>query len=340
MTIGPLQIVLILLDERKQSIPISKELLAVRKQGIIRLVDLLYIARDQQGNLRSKEISDLSEVEKVEYGVVLRGLLEMRAVEQSNADVNELAEKFSLTGNDFGITQSDIQKISERVSTGGSALLALFEHTWAIQLKEAIIKSGGEVAAQGLLSPSALAIGGTTLEEAMASAQKIEALANEHAAERLAEAEKIFGEAQEQAAALDDEAHQTLNKAVTEAQARIEQARVVAAANIAASVRVASEELQEADQQLEMSKEEAKVITQVGIDMADQILIEGENAAAAAIASGQHIAAEEIAEGIQTAEQIKAAAVMEAMRTLNSGEVDQKRCHQRSPWNARISSIN
>ena len=316
MTIGPLQIVLILLDDRKQSVPISKELLAVRKQGIIRLVDLLYVAREQDGTLRSKEVSDLSEVEKVEYGVMIRGLLEMRAAENTDASVNALAEKFDLTGSDFGLSKSDIPKIAERISTGGSALLALFEHTWAISLKEAVIKSGGEVVAQGLLSPSALAIGGTTLEEAMANAQKIETLADQHAAEKLAEAENFLAEAQTQAAALDAEAHLTLDQAVAEAQTRIEQARIVASANIAASVRVASEELQEADQKLEMSKEEAKVITQVGIDMADQILAEGETAAAAAIASGQQIAEEEIVAGIQTAEEIKTAAVMESLKLL------------------------
>jgi uncharacterized membrane protein len=316
MTIGPLQIVLILLDDRKQSIPIAKELLAVRKQGIIRLVDLLYVAREQDGTLRSKEISDLSEVEKSEYGVMIRGLLEMRAVENTDASVNALAEKFSLTGSDFGLAQSDIPKIAERISTGGSALLALFEHTWAIKLKEAVIESGGEVVAQGLLSPSALAIGGTTLEEAVAHAQQIETLADQHAAEKLSEAEKILAEAETKAIELDDEAHQTLDQATAEAQTRIEQARIVAAANIAASVRMASGELEEADRQLEMSKEEAKVITQAGIDMADQIVADGDAIATAVIASGQQIAQEEIAAGKQTAEEIKTAAVMESLKLL------------------------
>jgi uncharacterized membrane protein len=307
---------LITLDDRSRIKPISQELMTVRRKGIIRLVDLLYVVRDQDGNLHSKEISDLREVEKAEYGVVLRGLLEMRAAQETDASVDALAEKFSLTGNDFGLTQTDVHKVAERVSTGGSALLALFEHTWAIRLKEAIIKTGGEVIAQGLLAPTALAIGGTTLEEALAAAQWVEAQADQYAAEKSAEAEKILAEAQTQAATISDEAQQTLDKAVAEAQTRLEHARIVAAANIAASVRVASDELQQADQQLETSKEEAKAITQVGMDMADQIIAEGEAVAGAAIASGQQIAAEEIAAGKQTAEEIKAAAVMEALKLL------------------------
>lgn len=316
MTIGPLQIALILLDDRSNSKPIAQALTAVRRKGIIRVVDMLYVIRDDDGNLQSKEISDLSDVQKAEYGVVLRGLLEMRAARETDASVNALADTFALTGNDFGLTPADVQRIAEQVSTGGSAMLVLFEHTWAIELKEAVINSGGEVVAQGLLAPSALVLGGTTLEEAVASAQRIEALADEHAAEKLAEAKKMLAEAQTQAVSLDDESHQILERAELEAKTRIEQARIVAAANIAASVRVASNELQEADHQLEMSKEEAKVITQVGVDVAEQIIADGDAIAASAIASGMQIKEDEIEAGKQTAAEIQAAAVMEAMKIL------------------------
>ncbi len=321
MTIGPLHIALILLDDRTRSKPISQELMAVRKAGIIRLVDLLYVVRDQDGSLRTKEISDLNDVEKDEYGIVLRGLLEMRAANQGATSLAEISDEFALTQNDFGLTQVDIQRISERVTAGGSALLALFEHTWAIQLKEAIINAGGEVVAQGLLAPSALAIGGSTLEEALAAAQKIEALADQYAAEKTAEAEQILTEAQSKATTEVDEAQAILDRAELEAKTRIEQAKIVAAANIAASVRMASGELEEADRRLEMSKEEAKTITQVGIEMADQIIAEGDATAASAIAAGYQIAEDEIAAGKQTAEEIKAAAVMEAMTILMEAQL-------------------
>jgi hypothetical protein len=316
MTIGPLQIALVLLDDRSQGRLISQALLDVRRKGIIRVVDMLYVIRGQDGNLRSKEVSDLSEVEKAEYGVVLRGLLAMRAARDTDASVDALANSFALTGNDFGLVPVDVQRIAEQVSTGGSALLVLFEHTWAIDLKQAIIKAGGEVVAQGLLAPSALVLGGTTLEEAVASAQRIEVLAEQQAAEKLAEAQKILAEAQTQAVAVDDEANQILEKAEAEAKARVGQARIVAAANIAASVRLASEELEQADRQLEMSKEEAKVITQTGVDLAEQIIAEGDAIAASAIASGIQIKEDEIATGKKAAQEIKSAAVMEAMKIL------------------------
>jgi uncharacterized membrane protein len=316
MTIGPLQIALVLLDDRSRIKLISQALMAVRRKGIIRVVDMLYIIRDQDGNLQSKQTSDLTDVEKADYGVVLRGLLEMRATRETDASVNALANSFALTGNDFGLTPADVQRIAEQVPMGGSALLVLFEHTWAIELKEAIITAGGEVVAQGLLAPSALVLGGTTLEEAVAAAQNIEALADEYAAARIAEAEKILAEAQTQAISLNDESQQILDRAEAEAISRIEQARIVAAANIAASVRMASGELEEADKQLEMSKEEARAITQAGIDMAEQIIGDGDATAASAITAGMQMKEDEIATGKQAAAEIKAAAVMEAMKLL------------------------
>ena len=161
MTIGPLQIILLKLEDESRTLPVSQELKATRQKGVIRLVDMLYMTKDADGVVRSKEISDLNEVQKAEYGVILQGLLGMRAAYKSNSDVDKIAQAFSVAHNDFGLSGADVQGIADQIPVGGSAMLALFEHTWAVKLKEAIINAGGEALAQGLLSPEALAIGGT-----------------------------------------------------------------------------------------------------------------------------------------------------------------------------------
>lgn len=188
MTIGPLQLVLVMLPDESRTKPIADELKAARKKGIIRLVDFLYINRDADGNLRSKEWSDLSEMEKADYGVVLKGLLGLRAAHQTNTNVDEVSKALALSQNDYGLTGEDSRKIAEQVPVGGSAMLALFEHSWAVNLREAVINAGGVVAAQGLLNPTALAVAGTTLEEALAAAEQIEAEAQFRASDELASA--------------------------------------------------------------------------------------------------------------------------------------------------------
>ena len=290
MTIGPLQLVLIKLDDEERTLPISKELKAVRKQHIIRLVDMLYLTRDMEGAIHFKEVSDLSEVEKVEYGTLLKGLLSMRAAYNTAADADKVATAFSLAENNFGITSEQVQKISEGVPNGGSALLALFEHTWALRLKEAIINAGGHLITQGLLDPSVLALGGTTLEEALAAASAIEAQAEQAAQAELAQAEQTLADAQEQAVAKQAEAERIL----ADAAQKVEQAKVIAASNIAASTRIAAGELEAADEVLEQ-----------GIRKAQQ-----------EVALGADIAAMEVQAGIQTAEEIKAAAALQAVKLL------------------------
>jgi len=295
MTIGPLQLVLIQLDDEERTLPISKELKAVRKQHIIRLVDMLYLTRDMKGDIHFKEVSDLNDVEKVEYGTLLKGLLSMRAAYNTAADTDKVAEAFSLAENNFGITSEQIQKISEGVPNGSSALLALFEHTWALRLKEAIINAGGHLIMQGLIDPSVLALGGVTLEEALEAASAIEARAEQAAQDELTQAEQTLEDAQEQAAAKQAEAERIL----ADAAQKVEQAKVIAASNIAASTRVASGTLEAADEVLEQGKREAQK----------------------RIALGADIAALEVQVGIQTAKKIETAAVFQAIKLLLQAEL-------------------
>jgi hypothetical protein len=70
MTIGPLQILLVKFSDERRTKPIPEALKAVLKDGIIRLVDLLYVYKDMNGKLQLKEISDLigqPKLNKVSY---------------------------------------------------------------------------------------------------------------------------------------------------------------------------------------------------------------------------------------------------------------------------------
>ena len=317
MTIGPLQLVLITIDDEQRSLPISQELRAARRKHIIRLLDMLYLTKDMDGNIQFKEITDLSDVQKVEYGMFLKGLLSMRAAYNTNADADQVAEAFSLAENNFGINNEQIQKVAEVVPNGGSAILALFEHTWALQLKEAIINAGGHLITQGLLDPSVLALGGTTLEDALVAANAIEQQAEQAAQAELIQAEQALEDAHEQAAAKKAEAERIL----ADAAHKMEQAKIIAAANIAASVRVASGELEEADEILDASKLAAQQEIAMGAEIAALEVQAGASVADQIIADGEAQAITEVRAGIQTAEEIKAAAALEAVKLLLQAEL-------------------
>jgi hypothetical protein len=168
----------------------------------------------------------------------------MRAAYKSGADVEEVAGALSSTqSDDFGFSDTQVQEMADQIQVGGSAMLALFEHTWAVGLKEAILNAGGETVVHEFLDPQALELGGTKLEDAVAAAQTIEM-----------EADQVLADAQEQAAAKIAEAQQILAQAEADADAKIAQSQDVADAAIAASVREASAKLREADEIMEQSQ--------------------------------------------------------------------------------------
>ncbi len=316
MTIGPLQLVLVKFADEQRTAGIVEELKAVRKTGVIRLVDMLYVYKDMQGELQVKKASDLAEAQKAEYGLVLQGLLGMRAAHKTAGDVDKIAAAMSLSPGDFGLSSEQVQQMGQDLPNGGSAILILFEHVWAVRLKEALLNAGGQLIAQGLLSPEALALGGTTLEEAVAAAQKIEEQAAIAAAAETAEAQAKQAEAQ-----------RILAEADAQAAARMEQARLAAAAAIAAGVRTAAGEMQQADEVLEQSKREAAQRQEQAERVAAQRLEQSKIKAAATVAlgagiasqtvqAGEQIAQQKIDEGIQTAEEIRSAAVMQALKIL------------------------
>jgi uncharacterized membrane protein len=305
MTIGPLQLVFIKFDDESRTGAIAGELKAVRKTGVIRLVDLLYVYKDKDGSLRSKNVSDLAEASKAEYGLVLQGLMGMREAQKTQGAVDKIAAAMSFSAGEFGLSSEHVQEIANRLPLGGSAILALFEHTWAVRLKEAILNAGGELLAQGLLSPEIMALTGTTLHEAIDAAQKIEEEASKIAATETAEAGQKLAQAQADAALKIAEAQRIIDEAEAQAAAKLDQAKAVSDAAIAASVRTAAEELELADQLRKKSKQEAVKNVMVGKGLA-----------AMQVEAGREIARQEIEEGIKTAEQIKSAAALEALRLL------------------------
>ena len=305
MTIGPLQLVFIKFPDETRTGAVSGELKAVRKTGIIRLVDLLYVYKDMDGVLRYKNVSDLADASKAEYGIVLQGLMGIREAHKTQGDVDKIAAAMSFSAGEFGLSSEHVQKIAEMLPLGGSAILALFEHTWAIRLKEALLNSGGELIAQGLLSPEVMALAGTTLQEAIDAAQKIEEDAEKVAATETAEADQMLVQAQADAALKIAEAQRILDDAEAQAAAKLAQAKVVSDAAIAASVRTAAEELEQADQRLEQSEREA----------AKNVML-GRGLGVMQVQAGREIARQEIEQGKETAEQIKSAAALEALRIL------------------------
>ncbi|MFN2187865.1 MAG: hypothetical protein ACK2T3_03810, partial [Candidatus Promineifilaceae bacterium] len=79
--IGPLQLVVIGFDEDKYARDIILEVKELRKKGAIRLFDLLYLFKHEDGTIDSREVSDLEAEEQREFGTLIKSLIGLVSVD-------------------------------------------------------------------------------------------------------------------------------------------------------------------------------------------------------------------------------------------------------------------
>jgi hypothetical protein len=147
MTLGPLEYLVVGFEGNRFHGQILSELRAAREKGIIRIVDLIALKKDEQGNLSVLELSDLS---------------------------GEEAEQFApLAGDIMGLlAPEDIEQVAADIPNNSAAGLLLFEHTWAIGLRDAVKNAGGVAIAGGLVAPDVLQALEEDLEAAQQSAEQ------------------------------------------------------------------------------------------------------------------------------------------------------------------------
>jgi hypothetical protein len=145
---APLQMVMLAFDGNRFEGRILAELKRLREEGIVRLVGLLFVRKDLDGTITSLQESDLEPPAALLIGSAMRDLIGTRRF----ATVTGGASETSL----FGYTDADVRRIAAEVPTDTAVALALFEHLWALELKETIVDAGGFVVADGLVGPAAL----------------------------------------------------------------------------------------------------------------------------------------------------------------------------------------
>jgi hypothetical protein len=125
---GPLEYVMIGFDGNRFTGEILPKLIEVERQGCVRVVDLVFLSKDEAGDLTILEISDLSEADAAAYEPLIgefHGLL----------------------------TAEDVAEIAVELPENTSAAVVLFEHRWAMGLQWAVKAAGGEMLDSGFVSP-------------------------------------------------------------------------------------------------------------------------------------------------------------------------------------------
>lgn len=143
--LGPVQVLVVGFEDGKLTGEILEELRRLREHDVVRLIDLLFVTNDEDGNVASVEHSDLTEEESAKLGAVAGALIGFGAEGDRSAETG--AEAGALAGaaaSEEGMFGEDaVWYIADAILEGGSAAVALVEHRWAIPLRDAMLRAGG-----------------------------------------------------------------------------------------------------------------------------------------------------------------------------------------------------
>ncbi len=120
---GPIDYLLVEWPDRHPTGEVAPHLIDLVDRGLIRILDLAFMTKAEDGSVAALEFSDLGE---------------------------EVAAFAPFEGASAGLlSEEDISEASEALEAGTSAALLVFENSWAAPFATAVRRSGGQLVATG-----------------------------------------------------------------------------------------------------------------------------------------------------------------------------------------------
>jgi uncharacterized membrane protein len=165
MTMGPVQLLVVGFAGGDLKGEILAELDRLRENDIVRLIDLVAVRKDDEGNLEKVLRSDLSPEEAEAFGAVVGALIGFGAAGEEGAELGAIEGAAALE--EGHLFDEDVWYVEDAIPNGSAAAVALLEHRWAIPLRDSIRDAGGFHLADAWIHPADLVgIGIVAAEEA------------------------------------------------------------------------------------------------------------------------------------------------------------------------------
>lgn len=123
--LGPIDYIAVGFDGNNFDGSILSELVSAADSGAIRVVDLLFVIKDADGNVAMAEIEDQHE------------------------ELKEVAKAIGHEGNLPLLSEEDVEKLGASMSNDTSAGILVIEHLWAKGLKKALQDAGAVLLDEG-----------------------------------------------------------------------------------------------------------------------------------------------------------------------------------------------
>jgi uncharacterized membrane protein len=142
LTLGPVQMLIVGFQGDEFDGSIMKELDRLKEHDIVRLIDLMFVKKNEDGELETAQRSDLSSDEAEQFGAIVGALVGFGAEGEEGAEYGALAGAAELEdGHVFD--DEAVWYLGDAIPNGTAAAVALLEHRWAIPLRDKIAQAGG-----------------------------------------------------------------------------------------------------------------------------------------------------------------------------------------------------
>jgi uncharacterized membrane protein len=165
MTYGPMQLIAIGFGHASLPLDFVNQLRRLRDAGVVRVLDAVFVAKDEHDNLNAIKVSDIDEEEAILLGTIAGALVGFGAIGEEGIERGAEIGRLSSEDGIFGLSSDDLDEIADRIPRGTAATFLLLEHLWAIGIKEAIGNADGKVIGQGWITPETLIEAGRRMAE-------------------------------------------------------------------------------------------------------------------------------------------------------------------------------
>jgi hypothetical protein len=120
MAIGPVDLLVVKFPGNQFKGEIAPALIELVEAGTIRVIDILFANKDENGNIEMVEINRLDAADFRRFGPVV-------------TDITDI------------LTQDDVDILTSALEPNSSAALMLFENTWATRFRDALVNAKAEL---------------------------------------------------------------------------------------------------------------------------------------------------------------------------------------------------
>jgi len=120
MSLGPVELLVVEFpgnDFRGEIAPALRKLV---EQGTVRIIDLVFISRDDTGVVHSRELTEIESDLLLTWDPLVDDVLGL-------------------------LSGDDIQQLGQSLSLNSSAALLLFENSWATEFRDAVVRANGKL---------------------------------------------------------------------------------------------------------------------------------------------------------------------------------------------------